>query len=121
MKGRVLIIHWDEKEGAEIKEGLEELGLEVQLETEDGMRAYRTMEQNKPDVVIVYLTRRSLKGISSVASLLDRRTLTDVPMFFIGEESDKISRFRQSLEGSSVLPEERMIATLKEILDRKWA
>ncbi|MFO8050423.1 MAG: hypothetical protein R6V01_01835 [Thermoplasmatota archaeon] len=120
MRGRVLIIHWDEREGSEIRNDLESLGLEVQLESEDGVKAYRTIEETRPDVVLIYLTRRPLEGMSNVASFLDRRTMTDIPMLFVGEESEKVAHFEDMLKVPSIRPRDRMITALKEVLDRKW-
>lgn len=121
MKGKIFIVHWDKKEGSEIKDRLEALGFETELETEDGIRAFDNIDLMRPDVVLVYLTKRPSIEITSVASVLDKKTLTDIPTLFVGDEDEKVAHFGEMLSGSEVLPRDKMITALTEVLNRKWA
>ena len=121
MMGRIFIIHWDKEEGREISDSLSALGFDVHHETEDGGRAFRTIRDTKPNVIVVYLTKRPTHGKRTAASVHNNTTLSNIPIFFVGGEKDKVNDFKEQFKGARFVEEDQLVGVLTEVLSGKWA
>lgn len=99
-KGRLFVIHWDAAEAAQLAAPLLQDGWEVELETEDGARAVRTIMAQPPDAVVVSLDRKPSHGRETVQALTASKSGRDIPVIFVGGEAaaqDKTrTKFREA-------------------------
>ncbi|MEA3558803.1 MAG: hypothetical protein U9R75_06065 [Candidatus Thermoplasmatota archaeon] len=121
MKGKIFIVHRDKKEGREITESLTALGFDVHYESENGGRAFRTIKETEPDMIMVYLTRRHDTNTRTTGSVYNDFTLSDIPMFFIGGDGNKVSDFKEQFRDARFMEESQLVGALTEILNGKWA
>lgn len=87
MKGRLFLVDWNEASAQACASRLRSEGWEVEVEAEDGGRAYKRMKETPPDVVIINLSRKPSHGREVGKSLRELKATRTLPIVFVdGEE-----------------------------------
>jgi len=85
MKGKIFLVQWDADSAHERAESLRRVGWHVEVESENGGRAYRHIRTSVPDVVVLDLARRPSHGREVGGALRDLRATASVPVVCIEE------------------------------------
>lgn len=54
------------------------------IESKDGNKAYKAIQSNPPDAVVIYLTRNPAHGWETAKALRDAAATRDIPILFVG-------------------------------------
>jgi len=92
---RLYLIHWNGDEAEALAEPLRSAGMEVTLESQDGGRAAKAINSNRPDAVIISLARLPSHGRAVAEHLLSRSATRDLPILFVGGSPDAIAKAQQ--------------------------
>lgn len=110
MKGKVFLVHWREAEAEVLAREIRNMGWRVDVESNDGARAGKRIKQDRPDVVVIYLSRLPSHGRETGYSLKGIKSLKDIPLVYVDGNEEAIARTRD------VIPD--AIYTTTEELDR---
>jgi CheY-like chemotaxis protein len=91
MKGKAFIVHWDTLEVKEYSQHLFEDGWSVANEAVDSRRAFDLIKQERPDVVVIYLSRHHTLGRVVAKALRSDSETRDIPIVFV-DGKEKIVR-----------------------------
>jgi CheY-like chemotaxis protein len=91
MKGTAFIVHWDTLEVKEYSQHLFEDGWSVANEAVDSRRAFDLIKQERPDVVVIYLSRHHTLGRVVAKALRSESETRDIPIVFV-DGKEKIVR-----------------------------
>lgn len=83
MKCRLFLVHWDVKEAEGLARGLRADGWQVDVEAEDGARAYKRIKAEPPDVIVIYLTRLPSHGGKMAEALISVWSTHQLPIVFV--------------------------------------
>jgi len=88
LKGRVFIVHWKSSETSKYAKKLKREGWVVEAESQNVMRAFDRIKENKPDAVIIYLNRRPKKGREVGFTVKSIKMTNHLPVVFVnGQEN----------------------------------
>jgi CheY-like chemotaxis protein len=114
MKGKVFLVHWDAAEAEAYAEQIRGWGWEVSgVEAEDGGRAYRLIRDSRPDVLVIYLTRRPGHGRETARALRDVKATRDLPIVFVGGEEEALANVRAKVPDAIYVPAEGLEQALE--------
>ncbi len=94
MAGKIFLIHWNLQEAEELARGLRSDGWEVDVEAEDGLRAYQHIKATLPDGVVIYLSRLPAHGHKTAVALHSVWTTHNLPIIFVDGNRGAIARTR---------------------------
>ncbi len=83
MKGRVVLVLWGE-DGDCRACALRDAGWFVEVEAEDGGRAFRLIRAAPPDAVVIDLSRRPSHGRELARALRQTAATRQLPLLFVG-------------------------------------
>jgi CheY-like chemotaxis protein len=83
MKGKIFLVQWDAVLALKRADELKSDGWGVELDTEDGGRAYKRIKAELPDVVLIDISRRPLHGCEVYHSLRSGRTTRNLHIVFL--------------------------------------
>ena len=90
LKGRVFLVHWKSSESSKYAKKLKKEGWVVEAESQNVMRAFDRIKENKPDAVVIYLNRRPKKGREVGFTLKAIKVTNNLPVVFVnGQENAK--------------------------------
>jgi DNA-binding response OmpR family regulator len=92
MKGKAFIIHWNAQEAERYARHLDEDGWSVEFEAVDGRRAYDLVKKERPDVVVIYLSRLPSHGWATARAISESRETRDVPVVFVDGKGKAVRR-----------------------------
>lgn len=94
----LFLIHWDQTEIGPLAQELRGLGWQVVgTEAVDGRSAYQQVKTLKPDVLVVYLTRKPSHGRETAVSIRRLKAFRQLPIVFVGEEETAVSAVQAKL------------------------
>ncbi|MBI2395038.1 MAG: hypothetical protein HYV09_36040 [Deltaproteobacteria bacterium] len=88
MKGKIFLVDWDVDAATRNAEALRREGWHVEVETENGGRAYRHIRTSVPDAVVIDLRRRASHGREVGSALRELRATSTVPIVCIEDDAD---------------------------------
>lgn len=112
MKGKVFLVQWDATSATERAESLRRDGWHVDVESENGGRAYRHIRTSVPDVVILDLVRRPSHGREVGGALRDLRATASVPVVCIEDGSEAQEATRQKIPDAVFTSSRELSVTL---------
>lgn len=90
MKGEVFLVHWNESQAEEYAEELRSDGWKVEVETEDGGRAYKFTRANEPDVIVAHLSDKPSYGREVAHTLRQAKATRHLPIVFVDGEEEAV-------------------------------
>lgn len=99
MKGKIFLVDWDASAASERAEALRRDGWHVEVETENGGRAYRHIRTSVPDAVVIDLRKRPSHGREVGSALRELRATREVPIVCIEEGDDAREQTRARIDG----------------------
>jgi DNA-binding response OmpR family regulator len=113
MKARIFLVHWDAAEAEAYAEQIRSWGWEVSgIEAEDGGRAYRLIRENRPDALVIYLTRRPGHGRETARALRGVKATRVLPIVFVGGTEDEVAKVRDKVLGAVYVAADGLEQTL---------
>ncbi len=85
MKGKIFLVQWDVAAATARADALRRVGWHVDVETENGGRAYRHIRTSVPDVVVLDLVKKPSHGRELGGALRDLRATSALPVVCIEE------------------------------------
>jgi DNA-binding response OmpR family regulator len=82
--GRLFIVDWDKESARARAEALRAAGWTVDIESEDGARAYRRIREQQPDVVLVDLSVKPSHGLETIKSLAKTKATLSPALVIVG-------------------------------------
>ena len=95
---RVVVIHWQEAEGAERVKSLKAAGYDARcLTPRGGAAVLRALGEHPPDALVIDLTRSPSQGRAVAIELRRRKATRLVPLIFAGGAPEKVASLRELL------------------------
>lgn len=113
--GKLFLIHWNQPEAEALAGRLRAAGWSVELETEEGERGAQRVLESQPQAVLIYLTRLPSHGRTTGHHLRKKRSPEDLPIFFVGGESEKVAEVRREVPEARYLDADQLTAALAEL------
>jgi DNA-binding response OmpR family regulator len=101
---RVLLIHWNAEEAAELAAPLRAAGVEVGIEAQDGGAAVKRIVADPPDQVLISLERLPSHGRTVAQHLAGRKSTTQVPILFFGGAPEAVAKALQAAPSARHVP-----------------
>ncbi len=111
---RIFLIHWNADEAGSYASELESIGCAVEVEYDDGGKAYKRIKESPPDVVIIYLTRLPSHGRETALALTTTATLSDLPMIFVGGAPRVVSEIKPLFPNARFVTQENLKEAIQE-------
>jgi DNA-binding response OmpR family regulator len=99
MKGKLFLVEWDADVAARHADALRREGWQVDVESENGGRAYRHIRTSVPDAVVIDLRHRPSHGREVGSALRELRATRSVPIVCIEEDEDAREQTRARIDG----------------------
>lgn len=99
MKGKLFLVEWDADVAARQADALRRDGWQVEVESENGGRAYRHIRTSVPDAVVIDLRHRPSHGREVGSALRELRATRTVPIVCIEEGEDAREQTRARIDG----------------------
>jgi DNA-binding response OmpR family regulator len=115
MKGRLFLVHWNAPEAEAKAAALRSHGWDVQIEAEDGGRAYQRVTGDPPDAVVIFLTRLPSHGRETGYALRRAPRTRQVPLLFVGGAEEAVARTRGRVPDALFLSEEALHGALEDL------
>jgi len=93
----ILLIHWDEREGAARLLELERWGIKAVLSPTTGPECFRQMRETQPAAVIIDLSRLPSHGREVAAAMRNQKWSRTIPIVFVDGEFSKVEKIRDKL------------------------
>ena len=92
MNNRIFLIHWNTDEAEDFAEALRTAGWDVDIEAENGARACKLIKYNKPDAVVISLSRLPSHGSVTARALHNISATAEIPIIFVDGEKRFIEK-----------------------------
>jgi len=83
VNGHAFLVYWDEVLAQQQAQELTAAGWRVDVESEDGGRAYQRIKAHPPDVVVIDLSLKPSHGRRIAAALREHKATRDLPIVFV--------------------------------------
>lgn len=114
---RIVLLHWNEAEGAERAQILRSAGFECTcIAPRGGSADLRALRQNVPDAFVIDLSRLPSQGRAVAVELRRQKATRLAPIVFVGGAPDKLDRIRQLLPDATYAAWENIAAAVKSAL-----
>lgn len=109
--GTLLLVHWNAEEAESFAQPLRASGWEVEIEAEDGHRAWERVKNAPPEALVVYLQRLPSHGRETARAIRKTKAGRDLPILFVGGDEAKLDKVRQQVpDGIFIQPSELVSA-----------
>jgi chemotaxis response regulator CheB len=112
MKGRVFIIHWNVQEVQDYAEYLYDDEWSVEFEAVDGRRAFDLIKKDRPDVVVIYLSRLHIQGRAIAGDLRSDSETGDIPIVFVDGKEKAVKKVMEEIPGAIHTTQEDLLGEL---------
>ncbi|MBI2165619.1 MAG: response regulator [Chloroflexi bacterium] len=92
MKGNLFLIHWNQMEAEALARLLRAEGWQVRIEAQDGARAWRSIREDTPDVVVIFLARLPSHGRKTAEALRSTRGTRGLPIVFVDGKPEAVEK-----------------------------
>lgn len=114
MKGKIFLVDWDVDSATRRATALRRAGFHVDVECENGGRAYRTIRTSVPDAVVIDLRRRPSHGREVGSALRELRATRGVPILCIEDDDEAREATRAKIEGVRFASEDALAITIDD-------
>jgi len=112
MKGKAFIIHWNVQEAEKYAQHLYEDGWSVEFEAVDGRRAFDLIKKDRPDVVLIYLSRIPVQGRAVAGDLRDSSEIETIPIVFVDGKQKAVKKARQKVPDAIVTNQDELLGVI---------
>jgi len=110
---QAFLIHWNAQEAEELAEQIRNYGWQIiGMESEDGARASKSVQQLQPGVVLVYLTRLPSHGRETAAYIQSVKSTSQVPIIFVGGRGEALRKTKEKVPDAVYSTAEELEAEL---------
>jgi hypothetical protein len=113
----LFVIHWNRLEAEEFVAPLESHGCTVRIEYEDGGAAHQAIASDRPDAVLVFLTRLPSHGRLAAKALFEDAKTRDVPIVFVGGNEWTVTQTRDEFPRAHFCEPENICDVLEPLLE----
>lgn len=99
----VLLIHWDWSEVIDLAAELEQRGINVITESDDGVRAVRMVVENPPSAVAISLRKSFRHGRDVAVALRDQPESRGTPVVFFDGDKRARRKLLKSLPDAEIV------------------
>lgn len=99
-KGRLFLVQWDGPAAVDRAEALRGARWDVEVEYEDGERAYKRMAAVPPDAAVFDLSVKPSHSRATAKAARDLRLVAEVPFLFVDGEADARDRVKEEIAGA---------------------
>lgn len=92
MRSRVFLVQWDAPSAEARAAALRADGWEVEVESQDGARAYRLIRATPPDVVVIDLARKPSHGRETAHALRTLKATRHLPIVFVDGTEEAVEK-----------------------------
>jgi DNA-binding response OmpR family regulator len=86
MERRIFLVHWNISEAQSMAATLNSYGWQVEIETEDGGRAFSAIKASQPQWVVISLARLPSHGRQTAIALQAVAATRHIPILFVDGE-----------------------------------
>lgn len=88
----LFLIHWNRAEAEELARKFEQVGWQVDIEAEDGGRAYQKVKTEPITVMVIYLTRLPSHGRETAFAVRSLKATRHIPIIFVGGQGEALEK-----------------------------
>jgi DNA-binding response OmpR family regulator len=99
MKGKLFLVEWDVDVATRQADALRRDGWQVDVESENGGRAYRHIRTSVPDAIVIDLRSKPSHGREVGSALRELRATRSVPIVCIEEGEEAREQTRARIDG----------------------
>lgn len=121
MKGKLFLVEWDADVASRNADALRRDGWQVDVESENGGRAYRHIRTSVPDAVVIDLRHRPSHGREVGSALRELRATRTVPIVCIEEDEDAREQTRARIDGVRFSSPETLAWTIADATSERRA
>lgn len=115
MKGKVFLVHWNRQESDILADMVRSYGWEVLVESEDGARAARMIKEQKPDAIVIFLTRQPSLGRETGSAIRSAKVTKAIPIIWVDGAEEVIGRTKQAMPDAIFTNPEDLKDTLAKL------
>ena len=115
MKGNVFLVEWDSTSAARHATTLRRQGFRVEVESENGGRAYRAIRTSVPDVVVLDLRNRPSHGREVGGALRELKATRSVPILCIEDGIEAQEATRVKIPDALFTSERDLVSMLDDV------
>ena len=112
---KVFLIHWDEGSAQTWAQRLLTAGFSVGAESQDASRAYRTIRELEPDVVVADLDHDADRTHTVIESVHGTRWGREIPFIFVGGDEDSWFTLRERFPDATFVEEAELPSALDSL------
>lgn len=111
MKDRVVLVLWGEDVDCRAC-ALRDAGWFVEVENEDGGRAFRIIRNELPDAIVIDLSRRAAHGRELARALRETAATRRLPLIFVGGSTEAAEKALAAAPEAQWVPWEELLTVL---------
>ncbi len=113
---KLFLIHWNRLEAEELARKFEQAGWQVEVEAEDGSRAYQRMKTESMAVIVIYLTRLPSHGRETAHAVRSLKATRHIPIIFVGGQGEALEKTKAKIPEAVYTTETEMLEVLNRYL-----
>lgn len=117
-KGKLFLIDWNMACAEARADALRAAGYRVEVESNNGGRAYRRVRTALPDAIVIDLRTKPAHGREIARALRELKLIRDVPIVCVEEEGER-SLTRAKIADALFATEETLPEVVDEAIDRR--
>jgi CheY-like chemotaxis protein len=117
-KGKLFLIDWDVACAESRADSLRSSGYRVEVESNNGGRAFRRVRTALPDAIVIDLRTKPSHGREIARALRDQKLLREVPIVCVEHESERAVTAAK-IPDAIFATEETLEATVDEAVERR--
>lgn len=114
-RGNVFLIEWDSDSAERTAAALRRQGWRVEVESENGGRAYRAIRTSVPDAVVLDLRRKPSHGREVGGALRELNATRAVPILCIEDADEAREATRAKIPDARFVLESDLLGSLDEV------
>ena len=110
----MFLVHWREAEARVLAREIQHMGWIVTFESDDGERVGKRIQEEKPDVVVIYLTRLPSHGRETGHALETIMSTMNIPLVYVDGNEEAVVRTRTTMPDAVYTTTEKLEKVLAD-------
>lgn len=111
---RLFLVHWNGAEAERLAEPLRQSGWPVEVESQDGKRAWEAVRANRPRALIISLERLPSHGRETALAVRSTAAGHTIPLVFVGGDPEKVAAIRTSIPDAAFVARDALLRALQD-------